>query len=191
LKNGYTKSISVPTEGSIVFRSIVIVLPILLFTLLTSVGAVVRVPLPFTPVPITLQTFFVLLAGLMLGSYRGALSQLLYLLWGISGAPLFAGSAAGIAALPGPTGGYLVGFILAAGLVGRLVQRDAKPSAVLMRVFLCSLVILMCGWLWLLLSHVDGAIRAFRLGVLPFLPGDVIKAFAASGIYLLYRRTVC
>jgi len=150
----------------------------------------VRIPLPFTPVPITLQTFFVLLAGLMLGSYRGALSQLLYLLWGISGAPLFAGSAAGMAVLLGPTGGYLIGFVTSAWLVGRLVHSNTQPVTVVAWVSLGSLTILLCGWLWLLAFHIGGAIGAFQLGVLPFLPGDVLKTLAASGIYLSYRRAI-
>lgn len=126
----------------------------------------------------------------MLGSSRGALSQLLYLLWGVSGVPLFAGGAAGAMVLFGPTGGYLVGFILAAWLLGRIVNRNTKPSVVMLRVFLCSLVILVCGWLWLLLFHIEGAVGAFQLGVMPFLPGDVIKTLAASGLYLLYRRAI-
>ena len=96
--------------------------------------AQVRIPLPFTPVPITGQTFAVLLVGAVLGSRRGAASLLLYLMQGLVGLPFFAGGTSGLAILLGPTGGYLVGFIVAAYLVGLLAARGLDrriPSALL------------------------------------------------------------
>ena len=85
--------------------------------------AQVRIPLPFTPIPITGQTFAVLLVGVALGSRRGAASLALYLLMGLAGLPFFAGGASGMAYVLGPTGGYLVGFIAAAALpTGRPAQ---------------------------------------------------------------------
>ncbi len=98
-----------------------------LFAALTGVGALIAIPLPFTPVPITLQTFFIFLAGALLGKYLGALSQLIYLLLGVVGLPVFAKGSSGIGALLGPSGGYLVGFIPAAFLVGYLLERREKP----------------------------------------------------------------
>jgi biotin transport system substrate-specific component len=85
--------------------------------------AQVAIPLPFSPVPITGQTFAVLLVGVLLGSRRGGLGVLLYLLEGAAGLPFFAGGTAGLARLAGPTGGYLVGFVVAAIVVGLLAER--------------------------------------------------------------------
>ena len=96
---------------------------ILAFALLTALGAFVRIPLPFTPVPVTLQTFFVLAAGIYLGSRDAALSQLGYLAIGAVGLPVFAGGGAGFGHFLGVTGGYLIAFPIAAALVGAALLR--------------------------------------------------------------------
>jgi biotin transport system substrate-specific component len=145
--------------------------------------AQVRIPLPFTPIPITGQTFAVLLVGASLGSRRGAASLGLFLLLGLSGLPFFAGGAGGISVLLGPTGGFLIGFILAAWLVGLLAGRGLDrriPSAVLS--FLAGeLVIYLCGVAWL--SFYLGIPGAIAAGFLPFVIGDAIK-LAAAGLVL-------
>ncbi len=162
------------------------VLAVVFFVSATVMGAFVRVPLPFTPVPVTLQTFFVLLAGAYLGARAGALSQVLYTALGAAGAPVFAGAACGLSALLGPTGGYLAGFAAAAFLIGSLRRFCEGSLARLLALFiLAALVILLCGSLWLKVVLNLSAAEAFRLGVAPFLAGDIFKACAAS---LVYRR---
>lgn len=157
------------------------------FTALTAVGAVFRMPLPFTPVPVTLQTLMVLLAGAMLGGVRGSLSQVLYAAWGVSGLPLFTGAAAGLAVLAGPTGGYIIGFALAAMVVGMLIRRAHSVAAQAGVFALGTAVILASGWLHLTLTWTAGDMgAALMIGVLPFLPGAVLKIAAATGIWRAY-----
>ena len=154
------------------------------FTLLTTLGAQLRIPLPFTPVPVTLQTLMVLLAGAMLGGVRGSLSQILYIAWGAAGIPLFAFGAAGLAVLAGPTGGYIIGFVIAAALVGRLIK-SANSLWGQAAVFSAgTLAILFAGWLQLTILYTHGDMgQAFLLGVLPFLPGGALKVIAATAIW--------
>jgi len=148
-----------------------------LFAALTAVGGLIAVPLPFTPVPITLQTFFIFLAGALLGKYLGALSQLIYLLLGVVGLPVFAKGSSGIGILLGPTGGYLIGFIPAAFLIGCILERREKPPLGL--IFLAMVVGLLAIYLpgvgWLMWVARLSLVKGLLLGVLPFLPGDAVK----------------
>jgi len=159
-----------------------------LFAALTGVGGLIAIPLPFTPVPITLQTFFTFLAGALLGKYLGALSQLIYLLLGVVGLPVFAKGSSGIGVLLGPTGGYLVGFIPAAFLVGYLLERREKPPFGL--IFLAMVVGLVAMYLpgvgWLMWVTRMNLVKALLLGVLPFLPGDAVKILVGA---LIVKRT--
>lgn len=151
------------------------------FVVLTAIGAFVRIPLPFTPVPITLQTFFVLASGIYLGGRDAALSQILYLALGIVGLPVFAG-ASGPAHAFGPTGGFLLAFPIAAGLVGRYVRpgdRLARAAAFLLA---ADAVIFALGATWLGFAMGIGPGRALALAVLPFLPGTVVKTGAALAL---------
>ncbi len=145
--------------------------------------AQVRIALPFTPVPITGQTFAVLLVGAVLGSRRGAASLLLYLIQGLLGLPVFAGGASSLAYLLGPTGGYLVGFVVAAGLVGLLAARglDRRIPSALLAFLAGEAVIYLFGVTWLTVFL--GIQRAIAAGLLPFLVGDAIK-LAAAGLVL-------
>jgi biotin transport system substrate-specific component len=145
--------------------------------------AQVRIPLPFTPVPITGQTFAVLLVGAVLGSRRGAASLLLYLIQGMLGLPVFAGGASGLAYLIGPTGGYLVGFVVAASLIGLLAARgmDRRIPSALLAFLAGEIVIYLFGVSWL--SVFLGIQRAIIAGLLPFILGDAIK-LAAAGLVL-------
>lgn len=142
--------------------------------------AQVRIPLPFTPVPLTGQTFAVLLVGATLGSKRGAASLTLYTVLGALGLPIFAGGAAGMAYLTGPTLGYLVGFVVAAFAIGRMAERGLERSlrTSLLPFFIGTLAIYAfgAGWLAILL----GTEKALALGVLPFIIGDVIKLVLAA-----------
>lgn len=164
------------------------------FSLLVALAAQIVVPLPFTPVPLTGQTFAVLLTGALLGSRLGAAALALYVAEGALGLPFFRGGAAGLAHLTGPTAGYLLAFPLAAFVTGLLAERgwDRRVWTAAAAMFVGSLVILACGWAWLALLT-GSASSAFQQGVAPFLPGDLLKiALAAcalpTGWALLGRR---
>ncbi|PKM92701.1 MAG: BioY family transporter [Elusimicrobia bacterium HGW-Elusimicrobia-4] len=150
------------------------------FVLATAFGAQVRIPLPFTPVPLTLQTFFVLLSGAYLGKKLGGLSQFLYFLLGGLGLPLFTS----VGALWGPTGGYIFGFIIASWFVGFLIEKKIK---VFYAFLLGDLLLLSCGAVNL--SFFVGSFKnAIILGVFPFIVGDLLKIFAATSVLKLLHR---
>jgi biotin transport system substrate-specific component len=158
---------------------------------LTGLAAQVSIVTPLSPVPFTLQTLTVLVTGAALGTARGALSMLLYLLVGMAGVPWFAGHTHGVG---GPAFGYLLGFVLAAGLVGALARRGADRhvvSTVLLMVA-GSAVIYVVGTVWLAHDLDLGLAKAFDLGVRPFLATDAIKlgiaALAFPAAWRLTRR---
>jgi len=155
------------------------------FTILTALGAFVRIPLPFTPVPITLQTFFVLLGAALLGSNLGAITQLNYILLGFLGVPLFTGAGSGAAYLLGPTGGYLAGFVLASFFVARSIKyAQDKICSVFALLCLGDLILLVCGAIWLKFLFGYSLAKALFIGLMPFIPGDLLKALLAASIYL-------
>lgn len=160
------------------------VIGVITFALLTGLGAYIRIPLPFTPVPLTLQTMFVLLAGAVLGGKKAAFSQIAAVVLGIAGITVFAGGT-GVMALFGPTGGYLVGFILAAGFVGFLHRFIEEPSFLFTLWAMALGDMLLLGFGMVRLSaFVGGMQSAFVLGVLPFILGDFIKIILAALLYL-------
>jgi len=141
------------------------------------------------PVPVTGQTFGVLMVAALLGSRRGALSVLTYIAEGVAGLPAFAQGKTGLAALFGPTGGYLVGFILAAYVVGALSQRgwDRRPATTVLAMTLGNLAIYACGLAWLLclvhlLGKPVGGRGVLAVGLYPFLVGDVLKIALAAAL---------
>ncbi|MGH7544127.1 MAG: biotin transporter BioY [Gemmatimonadota bacterium] len=154
---------------------------IAVFVVLTAIGAFIRIPLPFTPVPITLQTFFVLASGIYLGGRDAALSQVLYVALGVAGLPVFAG-ASGLAHALGPTGGFLLAFPIAAWLVGRSVKPGDRLARAAVVLIAADVVIFALGATWLAIFLGVGAERALELAVLPFLPGTVIKTGAALAL---------
>lgn len=162
------------------------------FSLAIGLSARVAVPLPFTPVPLTMQTLAVLLTGMVLGKRLGALALVAYLAEGLAGLPVFAPGAMGVARLVGPTGGYLIGFILAAALVGALAERgcDRRVSTTILAMVLGNLVIYAFGVIWL--SVFMPAPVALAQGMVPFLAGDAVKiALAAAtlpGAWALFGR---
>jgi biotin transport system substrate-specific component len=165
---------------------------VVLFSLLTAVTAQFAVRLPFTPVPITGQTFGVLLTGALLGGWRGFAAMLLYVGEGLAGLPVFAPGgreALGMAALLGRTGGYLIAFPLAALVVGFLAERgwDRTPSQTLAAMAAGSGIIYLLGAGWLALRFMPPA-AAWLQGVLPFLPGDALKAALAAAVLPLGWR---
>ena len=139
-----------------------------------------KVQLPMLPVPVTMQPFAVLLLGAALGSRRGALALVAYLLEGAAGLPVFAGPIGGMTYLLGPTAGYLFAFPLAALVVGALAERgwDRRFLTSVAALTLGQTIILAVGFCWL--SVMVGAKAAFATGVLPFLVGDVLKIMLAA-----------
>ena len=172
-------------------RAVTATIGIAAFVVMTALGAHVRIPLPFTPVPITLQTFFVHLAGATLGPALGPLSQAAYLLVGVAGLPVFAGGGSGLAyLLQGATTGYLIGFVVATALVGWLIRRREDPGLlwILGSMAAGSFVVYACGVSWLAWSLKLSPSTALAKGMLPFLAGDVVKTCAAAGLFRSYRR---
>jgi len=157
-------------------------------SLFVALLAQVSLPLPFTPVPLTGQTLGVLLVGAALGSRLGFLALLAYLVEGGLGLPFFAGGTGGLAKLLGPTGGYLLAFPLAAGLVGLLVERfgaDRSFLKTLLAMLAGNLLIYALGvpWLGAFLAGVGkypGLAGLLSMGMIPFLPGDLVKAVLAA-----------
>jgi biotin transport system substrate-specific component len=147
------------------------------FGLLTALMAQIEIPLPYTPVPLTGQTFAVLMSGALLGCRRGFLSQAAYLAAGAAGMPVFAGGGATVVHLLGPTGGYLWSFPIAAGVLGWLVARGASRRVWKMALSLaaCDALILACGAAWLGGLFAVPARQAWLLGFYPFLVGDILK----------------
>ena len=154
------------------------------FFLGTMLGAYVEIPLPFTPVPLTLQTLFVLLGAAYLGKAWSSGVQTAYLTAGAAGASVFAGAAAGAVHLTGPTAGYLWAFLPASLLVGSL-WRGARARGYFYGVALmaaASALILLCGTLWLGFLLKANPWHAFLMGFLPFVPGEIVKVSAAASL---------
>jgi biotin transport system substrate-specific component len=154
------------------------------YAALVGLVAQIVVPLPFTPVPITGQTFGVLLGGMALGSRRALAGMALYVAAGLVGMPWFAGGAHGFGVMGGPTFGYLIGFIVAGAVLGRFAEAgfDRKPQLTLLAMVAGTAIIYFFGvtWLWNTLQISIGT--AVKLGLVPFLVGDALKALLAAGL---------
>jgi biotin transport system substrate-specific component len=157
------------------------VILIVLGALFVAALAQIEIPLPFTPVPITGQTFGVLLVGAALGSKRGAASLVSYLALGVFGLPFFAGGAHGLNILTGATGGYLLGFVIAAYVIGILAERGLERNVrtSLIPFLVGTVIIYVCGVAWLAV-FLGSFSKALVAGLFPFLVGDAIKLVAAS-----------
>ena len=152
------------------------------FSLLTALSA--QIVIPIGPVPITGQTFAVLLTGALLGSRLGAITMIVYLLEGASGLPFFSGAHGGILHLLGPTGGYLVAFPAGAFITGAFAEHgwDRKFLTAAAAMAIGSIVIMLSGWLWFsLVMKTSPAITLFAT-VLKFIPGDIIKISLAAAV---------
>ena len=155
-----------------------------LFAALLAAVAPFKIPLGFTPVPITLQTLVVLLSGAMLGPYYGALSMILYVVVGTLGLPVFAGGGSGIGALLGPTGGYLFSYFIAAFAIGKILQIRKNPKYLdyVLAMIAGTIIIYTLGAGWGMVVTGLG-IAAIMVGwVLPFIIGDTIKLLIAAYI---------
>jgi biotin transport system substrate-specific component len=148
---------------------------------LVGIAAQIAIPLPFTPVPLTLQTFAVLLVGASLGSLRGALSMVVYLIVGMVGVPWFAEGSSGFS---NASFGYILGFIFAAFIVGRLAERGASTTALRSAGLMVvgNLAIYAVGVTWLKFAIDVNWATALSLGVVPFLIGDAVKIALAAGL---------
>lgn len=153
------------------FRDIILVI---LGSLCVALAAQVAIPLPFTPVPITGQTFAIALIGAFLGSKRGALALLTYLAEGAVGLPVLAGGASGLAKIIGPTGGYLVGFVASAFVIGWLCERgwSRRLETTALAILVGDSLVFLFGLIWLSRFPVGDV---FAQGLIPFLPGELIK----------------
>ena len=151
------------------------------FACFVGVAAQLAVPLPFTPVPLTMQTLFVVLAGIVLGARDGCYAMLAYVALGVAGAPVFAGFSGGFPVLVGPTGGYIASFPAAALVSGYVSERSGGRR---LSVFFASLsglaLILAAGSSYLMLLAGLSLSRALSLGALPFVAGELAKAAIAT-----------
>lgn len=176
-KNIMSQTVNLPSIHRLVWTG--------LLAALTAVGAAIAIPLgPLSPVPVTLQTMFVLLSGLILGSRGGAIVILLYFAAGALGLPIFAGGKAGLAAFLGPTGGFLIGFLPCAMLAGLGAGAPTKPAKLIL--LYCAVgtsITLAMGTVHLMLVMDISLAKALAVGVTPFLPGAALKCLAATTIY--------
>jgi biotin transport system substrate-specific component len=156
---------------------------------LVGLAAQVSIQTPFSPVPFTGQTFAVVLAAGVLGSVRGVLSMLLYLAAGVLGLPWFAGGSSGAAA---PSFGYIVGFVLAAAVIGQLAERGATrtPARTAAVMVLGNVAIYAVGVTWLKYAVPFGWGTAVSKGMVPFLVGDGLKIVLAAGLFPVTWRLV-
>jgi biotin transport system substrate-specific component len=175
-----------PTIARVVVPKSAVTTTILMvgFALLTALAAQIVIPIPGSPVPITGQTFAVLLAGAALGSTAGAGSQLIYWAMGAAGLPFYSNATGGWEAATGATAGYLVGFIVAAWVVGYLAERgkDRTIDSALPAFLAASTIIYVFGVTWLLVSvaSISTLGQALTVGFFPFVIGDAVKILAAA-----------
>jgi biotin transport system substrate-specific component len=184
--NGGTllQAVAARAELHSAFRAVAVVF----VTVLTIVAAQVSIPLPFTPVPFTLQPMVVLLGGAALGSRLGMSSQILYIAIGLAGLPVFAASPVlpqGFGRLLGPTGGYLMSYPIAAFAAGYLAERgfDRRYLTSVIAMAAGLAIIFACGVAWMAFGtpHV-GLSAAIATGLVPFIPADIVKIFAAATV---------
>ena len=146
------------------------------------IGLCARLAIPLPPVPVSGQTFGVLMIGALLGARRGSLCVLAYIIEGVAGLPVFALGRAGLPVLLGPTGGYLVGFIAAAYITGLLAEKgwDRRIGTTVLAMLLGNVAIYAFGLLWL--SSLVGVSRALAVGLYPFIVGDSLKIALAAAV---------
>jgi biotin transport system substrate-specific component len=178
----YLVPVRIGERVSPVLRNIVFVVAGALVIFLTSR---VSIPIPDDPVPFTLQNFGVLVVGGGLGMRRGGLAALLYLALGVVGLPFFAGGEAGVTVVLGARGGYLVGFVLAAALVGRLAELgwDRRIGGAIGATLLGTIVIYAVGLPWLAATANLSPLDAIEKGLVPFAAFDLVKLIAAAAVF--------
>jgi biotin transport system substrate-specific component len=175
---------SVPCEKESFF-SVLRWLRISLMVSLMIVGAWITIPLPFSPVPLTLQLVIVLLCPFILGSSGAVTAILLYLFMGVLGFPVFSGMHGGLHMLVGPTGGYLFGFLIAMPLMGALSKRNMLFSLIM-----GLLIIYACGVSYLAILTQISFSKALLLGFVPYLPLDILKILLVRLLLLKYKKVL-
>lgn len=158
-----------------------------LFAALTAVGGIIP-GIPIGPAPITLQTFFTALAGIVLGARLGMLSQLVYVIVGLAGAPIFSGLHGGPSVIYGPTFGYLIGFIIGAYVIGKIAESSEKTNFIrlFIAIIIGYIIIYAIGipYMYMIINNVMGVHMSFyssmKLGLFVFIPGDLSKCVLCS-----------
>lgn len=175
-----------PLADALLPRTAVVSTALVLGGALLTAGAA-QVSVPIWPVPITGQTLAVLLVGSALGARRGALSMLVYALLGVVGLPVFAGGSAGVGVLVGPSGGYIVGFVAAATLVGWVAERfgDRPLRNALLSFALGTVVTFVAGMAWLAVALGLDLQQTLQYGLYPFVLGGVVKTLVGAGVISL------
>ena len=175
-----TRAFETRTDG---LSAATVALGVVGFAVALAIAAQVRIPLPFTPVPITLQTFMLYTGAAWLGTRVAQPGLALYVGVALLGAPVMSGFRGGMAAFAGATGGYILGWFVAAFVVARLLDGRQKSTAqTALAMAAGSAIILSCGALHLALLLDLSPQQAFLMGVAPFLPGDALKILTASAI---------
>lgn len=152
-----------------------------LFATLISVFGYISIPLPFSPVPLTGQTLMIMLVGCVLTPLQAGLSVITFIFMGIIGLPVFSGGASGIGVIVGSNGGYLMGFLIGSIVISLIKNKNSSVTSMLLANIIGGIVVVyILGVLWL--SHITGigVYRAFIVGALPFIIGDLIKAIVAA-----------
>jgi|DewCreStandDraft_4_1066084.scaffolds.fasta_scaffold02770_22 biotin transport system substrate-specific component len=176
--NSLTKII---TKEIVLNKDLESVLKILLFSFLTFLASLVRIYLPWTPIPITLQTFSLFVSVYYLNPKEIGISQSIYILAGIIGLPVFAAGISGMLALVGPTAGYLLGFIIAGVIMSILKEKVKIMPFIMFCIFvLGTIIIYLFGILHLFIIYKIDIITAIKIGVTPFIAGDILKIILAS-----------
>lgn len=154
-----------------------------IFATITGVTSGIIIPLPFTPIPMTLATLAVMLTGGLLGSKYGSISMIVYVLLGAFGAPVFSGYTGGFGKLIGPTGGYILGYILTAFIIGIIIEKINKKNSFYINIIAMGIGISTCyilGTLWFMISTNTPLWASLVSCVFPFLIGDVLKIVAGA-----------
>ncbi|MFV0362136.1 MAG: biotin transporter BioY [Suipraeoptans sp.] len=156
---------------------------IALITAITCILAPLSIPIPISPVPITLTNLVLLISVYLIGWKAGTISYLAYLLIGLVGIPVFSGFSGGIGKLAGPTGGYLIGFIFLTIIAGVFIERfHNKPFLIFIGMVLANIINYIFGTLWLSYQLDVGFIAGLSIGVFPYIIGDLVKCIIAMSI---------
>ena len=180
--------VKTPTNNSRLFMMILCAI----FAAVIAVATFIQIPLPFTPVPITLSLLAVYLAGGLLGPKYGTISVVVYILIGAIGLPVFSGFRGGIGHLAGPTGGYIIGYIVMALIIGLIVGSSRTPATLRIIIATVSgtIACYIFGTVWFMILMKTGLLEALSMCVFPFLLGDLVKLIAAVLLIRILRKRI-
>jgi biotin transport system substrate-specific component len=175
------------TKDIVIKKEIESIIKIFLFSFLMFIGSLIKIYLPWTPVPITLQTFFLFISVYYLNPKEIGISQSIYILAGLIGLPVFAAGLTGMVALIGPTAGYLLGFIIA-GVVMALFKEKISNLKIFWLFIFGMIIYLFFGALHLIVFYKISINAALKTAIIPFIPGDILKIIAAYIICMKIRK---